>query len=129
MPSEASSMSLFVRQTSRVRADNKLLVCLTLLSIPAWDVVWQLRGLSLPSGGGAQSSWTAWRRHQLVVEPRRGLVVSNGRAGHLQAREWTWRTARSFDCRVPGSLDAVAPLVFTEGFIGGLRFQVVNGPT
>lgn len=59
----------------------------------AWDVMWQLRGLALNPSIGTDSRRTGGAV-KLTVEPRRGLLVCNGRPGHLQASaSCTWVTA------------------------------------
>lgn len=63
------------------------------LSLVAWDVLWQLRGLALTPVHGEEAvgydGRVSFRTKalKLTLEPRRGLVVCNGRPGHLQASD------------------------------------------
>ena len=71
---------------------------------PEWDVQWQLRGLALnrsqafkvhessPSQGSAlkKEAFSIGERMalRLTVEPKRGLLACNGRAGHVQVIDY-----------------------------------------
>ncbi|CAN0183209.1 unnamed protein product, partial [Ectocarpus sp. 4 AP-2014] len=62
----------------------------TLVGLAGWDVLWQMRGLALSRPPPMRLSSPAERATRdrqalkLTMGPRRGIVVCNGRAGHVQ---------------------------------------------
>lgn len=88
---------------------------LPLIIIAAWDVMWQMRGLSLSRphppkiSSPAESVARARQALKLTMGPRGGVVACNGRAGHVQV------TCRA--CVWCSSCGRVCVVVVSEGVV------------